>query len=137
MGARAARGPEAVSAAREIQDWALRNDARVEYGRGKDDGSMVPTFSHSGNSYKLFATYTYGRIEIHFQHLKPKPPFDDDGKRLELLEHLNQVPGVRLPPDAINRRPSIRLDLLAAPEVMKQFLRTLDWTLQEIPGYGS
>ena len=93
---------------------------------------MVPTFTHAGNSYQLFATYTYGRIEIYFQYLKPKPPFNDEDKRLELRRRLNEIPGANIPPDGISRRPSIRLHLLAAPEVMKQFLGALDWTLQEI-----
>ena len=128
------RGPQAVRAAREIQAWALRNGARVGYGRGRDDGSMVPTFTHAGNSYNLFATYTYGRIEIYFQHLKPKPPFDDEDKRLELRRRLNEIAGVSIPRDGTCGRPSIRLEILAAPELMERFLATLGWTLQEIRG---
>jgi hypothetical protein len=127
-----ARGPEAIHAARQIQAWAKENGARIEYGRGKQMGSMVPAFIHGAKPYYLFAAWTYGTIEIYFQWLKVKPPFDDRSKRLELLERLNDVPGINIQPDGIDRRPSIGLGMLAGPEVMPRFLEVLDWTLQEI-----
>jgi hypothetical protein len=127
-----ARGPDAMHAARQIHAWAEEHGARTEYGRGKRMGSLVPAFTHAGRSYYLFAAWTYGTIEIYFQWLKEKPPFDDEGKRLELRNRLNDVPSVSIPLDAINRRPSIRLDLLAGPEVMPRFLEVLAWTLEEI-----
>jgi hypothetical protein len=126
------RGPDATKAARQIQTWATENGARIEYGSGRRTGSMIPTFTHLGRHYYLFAAYTYGNIEIYFQWLKGKPPFDDETKRLELLERLNQVRGVDIPLDAINRRPSIRLDSLAASDVINPFLGVLDWVLKEI-----
>ena len=78
----ATRAPQGALAARAIQAWAKENGARPEYGRGKRSGSMVPTFTHAGRPYYLFAAWTYGAIEIYFQWLKEKPPFDDEGKRL-------------------------------------------------------
>lgn len=131
------RGPDATKAARQIQTWAKENGARIEYGSGRRTGSMIPTFTHLGRHYYLFAAYTYGNIEIYFQWLKGKPPFDDETKRLELLDRLNQVRGVDIPLDAINRRPSIRLDSLAESDVMKPFLGVLDWVLKEIRATGA
>jgi hypothetical protein len=43
---------------------------------------------------------------------------------------------VNLPADAINRRPSIKFALLAAPERLQQFLNALDWAIAEIQAYG-
>ena len=130
------RAPDAIPAARQIQTWAKENGARIEYGSGRRSGSMIPTFTHLGRHYYLFAAYTYGNIEVYFQWLKAKPPFDDETKRFQLLERLNQVRGIKIPPDAISKRPSIRLGLLAAPEVMESFLGVLDWVLEEIRATG-
>jgi len=76
-------------------------------------------------------------MEIHFQWLKGKPPFDDESKRVQLLERLNQIRGINIPPDAISQRPSIPLALLAAPDVMKPVLGVLDWVLKEIRATGA
>jgi hypothetical protein len=75
--------------------------------------------------------------KIYLEWLKVKPPFDDETKRLQLLQRLNQVRGVNIPADAISRRPSISLALLAAPEVMEPFLGVLDWVLDEIRATGA
>jgi hypothetical protein len=93
---------------------------------------MTTIFTHLGRKYSLLTAYVYGRIEIQFQWLKEKPPFDDESKRFQLLERLNQVRSINIPPDAISKRPPIPLALLAVPEVMKPFLGVLDWVLQEI-----
>jgi hypothetical protein len=45
-----------------------------------------------------------------------------EGKRLQLLERLNEVPGVNIPPDSIAEWLSIRLDVLARPEAVERFL---------------
>ena len=126
------RAPQAVQVVRDVQAWTMESGARVWFGRGKRDGSMIPVFTHAGSSYYLFAAWTYGAVEIYFNRLKVRPPFDDEGKRLELLRRLNEIPGVVIPPDGIGRRPSIRLETLAAPEHTQRFLEVLAWTLQEI-----
>jgi hypothetical protein len=95
-------------------------------------GSMIPDFNHGNKHYYMFALWTYGSLEIYFQWLKGKPPFDDESKRLELLKRINETPEVNIPPDGITRRPSIRLDVLAKPEAMERFLGALDWALEEI-----
>jgi hypothetical protein len=126
------RGPDAVSAARRIHIWVKENGGHPEYGHGKRMGSMVPTFTHAGRHYYLFAVWTYGTIEIYFQWLKNKPQFYEDSKRLQLLKHLNEIAGVHIPHDGITKRPSIALDVLAAPGAIESFLRTLEWVLEAI-----
>jgi hypothetical protein len=55
-------------------------------------------------------------VEIQFKMLSNEQPFDDVDKRLELLRQLNQIPGVSLERDAIDRRPAFhsRLSRLLA-----------------------
>jgi hypothetical protein len=130
------REPDALRAARQIQSWARERGVSLWHGRGKRSGSMGLSVTHLGKRYDLCAAWTYGAIEIYFQWLKEKPPFDDESKRLELLKRLNAIPGVQIPSDGITRRPSIPLDILAAPSAMKPFLATLDWVLEEICSTG-
>ena len=82
--------------------------------------------------YNTFAVYTYGRVEIYFQHLAKRPAFEDESKRLELCDRLNEIDGVAIPVDALTRRPSILLETLASTENQAKFLKVLDWIAAEI-----
>jgi soluble P-type ATPase len=64
--------------------------------------------------------------------MKTRSPFDNEGKRLELLQRLNEISGISFPSDAINRRPSLGLSTLEDEAVLKKFLNTFDWVIQEI-----
>jgi hypothetical protein len=50
---------------------------------------------------------------------------------LELLNRLNQIPGVSLPLDSISRRPGFSLSLLAKEESLAQFLNACDWVIEQ------
>ena len=54
------------------------------------------------------ALYSNGWIEIQFQHLQHRPPFDDEQVRFPLLDQANRIPGVSFGADKINKRPNIR-----------------------------
>ncbi|MBN1944994.1 MAG: hypothetical protein JW797_04920 [Bradymonadales bacterium] len=64
--------------------------------------------------------------------MKDKAPFDDEGKRLDLVARLNRIPGVRLPADCITRRPSIPFGVLAREEALEGFLESMEWVVGEI-----
>ncbi|MDA2807786.1 DUF262 domain-containing protein [Nocardiopsis suaedae] len=70
----------------------------------------------------------YGNIEVVFQYLRTRPPFDDADLRLELLKRLNQVPGIELPEAALERRPSFPVSALTgeSQEIVRE---TLEWFL--------
>ena len=85
-----------------------------------------------GIKYNLFAVYTYGRVEIYFQHLMSKPPFEDIELRRELRTRLNKVADVNLAEDVLSKRPSISLDTLGTEKSQADFIAVLDWTIEEI-----
>jgi hypothetical protein len=61
------------------------------------------------------------------------PPFDDLGRRRELLRRLNLIPGVSFPDETITRRPSIPLSLLANdPAALAALKAALDWCCAEV-----
>jgi len=76
------------------------------------------------------AIWTYGKVEI--QWLKTKPPFDNETKRKEFVDKLNQIPNVNIPEDAITRRPNIPLSVFKENTALKQFLEVLDSMVGEI-----
>jgi len=127
------RGSTETEIARKILEWSKGKFSRVWWGEGKHDGSFVPVLDHNNISYYLITVWTYGKVEIQFQWLKTRPPFDNELKRKELLDKLNQIPGINLPGDAITRRPSIPLSMFKEKAVLKQLLDILDWAVDNMP----
>jgi hypothetical protein len=126
------RNVEEAEIARKILDWARDKLPRFWWGKGKQDGSFYPVLDHNGEQYYPIAIWTYGKIEIQFQWLMNKSPFNDEMKRKELLNRLNQIPGIEIPEKAITRRPNISLSKFKDASSLTQLLETLDWSVQEI-----
>jgi hypothetical protein len=124
----AKRGEEEAKVARELYDWVCARGWRPTFGQGKQYGSWIPVVQANGHEHYPIALYSYGRIELQFQHLKARPPFDDEQTRLELLRRINEIPGVSFGADVITKRPSIPLSVLARdPAALEQLKRVLEW----------
>jgi len=124
------RNVEEAEIARKILDWARDKLPRILWGNGKIDGSIL--LDLNGERYCPIAIWTYGKIEIQFQWLMNKSPFNDEMKRKELLNRLNQIPGVEIPEKAITRRPNIFLSKFKEDSSLTKLLETLDWVVQEM-----
>ena len=128
----ARRGAAETEVARKILRWATEKRLRIWWGKGKQDGSFFPMLEHEGTWHWLISVWTYGRVEVQFQMMRSRPPFDAEPKRLDLLQRLNDIPNVSIPRDGITRRPSIPLSLFLDESALNQFLTTLDWIFREI-----
>jgi hypothetical protein len=93
---------------------------------------FFPMLDDRGTAYWLILAWTSGRLEAQFQMMQTKPPFAAEAKRLELLHRFNTVPGVKIPHDAMTRRPPIPLSVLKDGAVLGQFLAALAWVIQEV-----
>lgn len=71
-------------------------------------------------------------LMLHVATLAARPPFDDPAKREELRARLNGIPGVTIPPDAVDRYPSIRSPVLRDEARQRALLDVLDWAAQEV-----
>jgi hypothetical protein len=129
---RARKGNADAEVARKILNWAKTNMPDIFWGKGKIYGSFTPGLNHGGLWHQFIGIWTNGYIEFQFQYMKPNPPFDDSGKRLELLGRLNQIPGIDLSEDVINRRPSVPLSFFTDEARFTQLRGVLDWVLEEI-----
>lgn len=121
-----------VAIARKLLGWAMERNLNIAWGHGVYDGSFCPIVRIGAEEHKLFAAYTYGSVEVYFQHLMKRPPFDSTEKRMILLEKLNRAPNVSLSEDVIERRPSFTLSQLSDPETMGVFLSAYEWVIEEI-----
>ena len=121
-----------VGVAKQILDWAYKNSTRVSWGQGARNGSYVPILNYNDIEHQLFAVYTYSAVEMYFQWYQYKAPFDDEGKRIELLQKLNAIDKVDIPAEGIGRRPSISLTVLAEEGSVERFLSIFDWVVEEI-----
>lgn len=126
------RGRREVDVARAIVEWAeKRGDLRFFFGSGQKDGSVQAGLD-DGTAYLFpFALYTYGHVEVQFQFIRRKPPFDAVELRRELLAKLNVIPGVELADDALDKRPRIPLDLLANDDNLDVFLSAMEWAFAQ------
>lgn len=126
------RGGREATAARAILTWAKSNVSRVWWGKGTTEGSFIPLLEHGGVKHFVVNVWSYGQLEIPFQWMLGKSPFDDEGKRLELLKRLNALPGVNVPEARLKGRPSVPLLAVADDAAMKAFLAILDWYVGEV-----
>lgn len=123
---------EEVEIAKKILEWARKNVDQIFWGRGKHDGSYIPKLYHKGQYHWTIDVWTYGIIDVPFGYMTSRPPFDDESKRLELSHRLNQIPGVIIPDDRIDRFPRFKISVLNDETAFGQFIETLNWIVKEI-----
>ena len=125
---------ESTVVAREILSWVQPKTSRIWWGQGKELGSFVPVLEHGEMEFFFFAVWTNGTVEIHFQYLQRRPPFDREETRLELMRRLNLISGFNLTKELVTRRPTRPLILLKDPHAMKAFQEAIEWGLAQVKG---
>lgn len=118
--------PAAVAVAKRLLEWQKQNAVSIIYGRGIKDGSLTGHLLHGGAKFYPLVPWTNGKAYFNFRDCM-KSPFDSDSKRLEFLEQLNRVPGIKLPSDCIAKQPSIKMADLALDDRVEMLLKALDW----------
>ena len=124
------RGEQEAAVARRLLEWATKHSLRIWWGEGKKDGSFFPMYDNKFGKNFLFSVWTYGSVELQFQHMK-KPPFAEEGKRKELAQRLSAI-GLSISEETLKKRPTFGLSLLLEPGRLDKFLEAFDWMLTEI-----
>lgn len=108
-----------------LDDW-VRRGGELLYGLSEETSCFLMCRAE-GNNIWPFAIYPAGRVEVVFQYLKDRPPFDDDTLREEFRTRLNTAAGVDLPAGKISLRPGFDLDVLGNPAARQHIIDALDW----------
>ena len=67
---------------------------------------------------------------LHFGYLLRHPPFDDHVARRHLLDRLNTISAIAIPPDRVDAFPTITLENLREPEAAEAFVEAFDGSLK-------
>jgi hypothetical protein len=128
------KGEEAAEVAEAIFDWADAQGLRRWYGAGHVDGSCYFGEEDERGYLRLFAVWTYGHITLQFGELASgkHPSFEPADKRTELQRRLNEIPGISIPDERIDKYPSIALAALPDPDRRSQFLRVMEWAISQM-----
>lgn len=73
-----------------------------------------------------------GTVEVVFQYLKRRPPFDDEPLRRDLLNRLNTIDGITLAEAKLDLRPSFPLEVFA--EHSEEICAVLEWFARTLAG---
>lgn len=120
--------PEAAKAARALLDWAKANGRQADW----TAFGFVPVLPVGQKGLWPFHVLANGNVQVYFQFLKSRPPFDQEAKRRELLARLNTIPGIAIAPEAIGGKPSVPLVALASPDNLSRFLDAVNWVRAEV-----
>ena len=115
-------GEESANTAKAILSWAQEKQLKIWWGQGAQHGSFLVYIDHGKDWYSFISLWTYGKIEIQFQVLKTRPIYRDVEMRMNLLNQLNSIPGVDIPKDGIERRPSIPYSVLQQTASLSRFI---------------
>ena len=126
---------DAVRIAQSILEWAERVATRIFWGRGKSDGSFIPVFVGRFKAVP-FSVWTSGRIEINFQYLRNKEPFQKEETRRTLAQNIMEATGASIPETALDKRPSFSLHTLAEDRSLIRFLEIMMQVAEEVSGRG-
>ncbi|WP_326602793.1 DUF262 domain-containing protein [Streptomyces sp. NBC_01800] len=121
--------PEALPGVASTLDFWRRQGGHLTYGR-HEETSCFPMLD-AGTSSRPHMLWPFGlypvsgTVEVVFQYLKDRSPFDDTEHRRELLQRLNKIDGIELPEAKLELRPSFPLRVLT--EHSEEICEVLDW----------
>lgn len=121
--------PEASAGVLSVLDFWRLQGGYVNYGR-YEETSCFPVLDAgtSRQPHLLWPIGIYpvsGTVEVVFQYLKTRSPFDDTEQRRELLHRLNKIDGIDLPEAKLELRPSFPVRVFA--EHSDEICEVLDW----------
>ncbi|MFE2551761.1 DUF262 domain-containing protein [Streptomyces sp. NPDC059355] len=126
--------PEVVEGVLAVLRFWEEQGGHQVYGK-KNETSCFPTLDAGGSndSRALWPIAIYpvsGTVEVVFQYLKRRPPFDDEPLRRALMEQFNAVDGIELAEAKLDLRPSFALEVFAGQG--EAIRAVLEWFVHEV-----
>ncbi|BCJ37148.1 hypothetical protein Athai_46510 [Actinocatenispora thailandica] len=122
---------ETVAAVRHLLAfWDDAPSSWLGFGTGKETSCFLFTQTRDGHIWPFTLYPVSGRIEVVFQHLKGRHPFDDPALREEFRQVCNTIGDVQIPAAKIDLRPSFDMAQLSDPTALAAASSALDWFRQ-------
>lgn len=121
-----------VAAIGHVTEVWRRLGGELEYGSAAETSCFLVTKGPAGYIWPLVIYPSYGRAEVVFQYLLPRPPFDDVALRNELRLRLNEMPDVDLPESKLALRPSFELRVLTDERALSRLIAALEWFVAQL-----
>ncbi len=122
--------PGDVAVTRKLMAWADSRDVEVAFGTAMNNPSMKFERRIGGRSLGVVRLYADGSVEINFGHLPA--PFNDLAGWRQLAERLEQIDGLKIPPERLGRFPTFPSKLLRREEQIAQLTETVEWAFGEM-----
>lgn len=131
------RPAEELKVAKRLTGWARGLGLGPNYNKNPKSVSFIPVVQVGRLWYVPISLQSKGDLVMQMRWLRRWPPFDDEGKRRELWERLNTVPGFDAPLERMTGYVGIGLAKLADDPVMAGMLEVLNWVVAELRAAGA
>jgi hypothetical protein len=103
------------------------------------DGRVLTVPDRHGKPVRVLAIDTDGGVGVNYIHMCGHSPYGDANERLALNRRLNEIDGISIDDDYVERCswPKVRLDALRSPAVRTAFFRVFDDVAKRLSGSSS
>lgn len=126
----AAQDPATAEGVRMLVDAWRKHGGVAVFGVASETTCFTvlrPPYLDARGIWPLAIYPQYGGVEVVFQHLARRLPFDDPSLRRELLDRLNAIAGIDLPEAKLALRPSFALDVFSDAQAVDDLIGVLAW----------
>lgn len=125
---------EAEVVAQRLYEWIEQQNFKIRWNQAQNGGFYVVVTINDREilPFGVRNGWKNAYVEIELGLLKNLAPFDDSVKRLELVNRLRQIPGVKIDDDKLTKYPSIPLKLLGSEPSFNLFVETMNWVVNEL-----
>ena len=121
-----AQHPGAAEGLRVVLDAWVHLGGKLDFGASEETSCFFMPPGEGRRPWP-FTVYPTGKVEVVFQHMAIRAPFDDVERRHEFRERLNQITGVDLPASKIELRPGFPIDVMRSREACDALVGHLAW----------
>lgn len=129
--------PSTVHGVAELIEAWERIGGHLEFGTAQEVSCFLMYARSDARPKAIWplVIYPYGSVEVVFQHMSTRVPFDEPELVEELRERLNRARGIELSADRISKRPPFDLDVLADRVDRQHVIDALEWFANELVRY--
>lgn len=123
---RAQRSDDVLAAVTVVLDAWVHLGGWLNFGSHEETSCFLVVKRGTRSAWPC-TIYPTGKVEVVFQHMATRSPFDDVELRHEFRERLNAIAGVDLPASKIALRPGFDLGILTDDAARDAFVEQLAW----------